>query len=631
MDDPIDTSLSKEDATRIEETKAETVYEDTTKQLRISKLFEQMQLHQRITTDPGPHATIDVIPDFRYITYQLIDDCIRIYGELRDRDHPDLTPASILAMCLQHIYAYGTALDVYFVRETTSYYGKTFANEITCRQLLNGLTWNRIPPFIQDIIRGLVPTFDPRRKNLAYIYSFAAYSFKHDFGRIYPYHMFVALHNLIATRGKNATATDIWLAWLAYPVITIDGEQITVAHIIGAAYDDQESPNFISEKLFRLLSVTALDGKQRKAVFTRYPFTPVTVEGEVDNINPYHYLLGAYPNQLPQLTKFRNAIDSAFAEAFKDCIYLGEMFGEASGTHLMNHYYSGIQLPTYHNLKVKLTSTRKTSSFKTYAQALRFKCSYDCKEKPKIAVKSCPDDLPHEASLYLVDEKVELTTPIYETTIPYYSSSTQSNAIILYSPWNTGVSSMYYTLTNGICIESYEIDSFHVPTVKLYSTLHDENSHFLESAIPIKATICRDHLDGNTVLRVRQRPPDEQDTSRVSGSLIDMTQHTLPVYPNIIHNEGEPLSGFTKVSNIVHANLASTKVAYTSTDIWTKELLETTFPELIYLWSSYRWINPVNQNSETFLDSTYFLGDQRPQYGTFPETHKSRFLNNIIK
>lgn len=602
----------------------------------LTELFKRMHIQKKIITDPGPHATIDVIIDTRFTIYQLVDHCIKIFDEIKSRNLPAITPASLLAISLQQIYTYLAVIDTELIRETTSFYGQAFSIMPRNKQLLNLGTWMRTPPFIQDIIRGLVPTFDPRRKNLSYICSFAAFSFDNDFGRCLPTYMFLALHNIIAKHGANATFNTIWYEWLEYPVITIAEQQpIRVANIIGAAYDNNEVENFLTRKLKTLLSVTTLDLQQRKPVFKKFNFANVTYD-EIDNdINPYEYLLGTHPNIITNMMSFINIMSNDFDQIFLKCDYLGAMFGIQSGTHVMNHFYGEPQLPTFHNLPVKF-SEDKTKPKKptlvnsaTYADKLKFKCTFKCELPKAVTVKPMPVNVAHTKELYLVN-----TNPSVEPDIKasIYSSKRQRNQIILYSPYSTGESSMYYCLTNGIHIETFEIDSFHVPYPRLDNSINDENSHFLDSAIPISSAISRQELDGQSILAVRFRTIDNEYTERISHSYFNRAEHRIPMYGQRVSTETAEnlLPGFLPVQGISHPNLASNKVAYSDTQEWTHKKCTDTFPTSPFIWSSYRWIDPMYAHQDTFLDSTYFICDLRTMYGTIPQTQMSSYLYDIV-
>lgn len=221
-------------------------------------IASRMHLEKIGRSDPGPHITIDVLPDFRNILYQLIDHSVKIYQQIDQLKSPLLSPASILAYCLQTIYAYGAITDSGLVRETASFYASAFKDIPQYKEHLTLLGWNKVPPFIEPILKGLEYTFDSRRKEVSYMYSLAACSLNIDYGRIFPIQMFFSLHDLIAQHSTQESEQQIWLRWLNTTAIEITetNEIITVAHIIGAAYNDNQIMTPLVTRIRTLLSQT---------------------------------------------------------------------------------------------------------------------------------------------------------------------------------------------------------------------------------------------------------------------------------------------------------------------------------------------------------------------------------------
>lgn len=312
-------------------------------------IAKAMKLDELATTDVGPHVTIDVMPDFRALLIQLVDTSVKVYKQLEQLNQPGLSPATILACSLQSIYAHGAISDVWAIRETTSRYGSEFNNEADYPQYLTLLGYNSIPPYIKQISLGLQFTFDPQRKNVAFIYSFAAFSFRHDYGRVFPIGMFITLHNLMAEYMHNETADQIWKRWINSAVVinTEDHTEFLVGHIIGAAYNEHTTENYLTRKLRTLLNpITVSANEQRKVL---KPFDIAAFESESENntdINPYCYLLNATQENIAQMMSFTNEMRLVFESQFKSNVNLGSIFGTESGTQIMNHYYTSYSLPT---------------------------------------------------------------------------------------------------------------------------------------------------------------------------------------------------------------------------------------------------------------------------------------------
>lgn len=628
-DIPIDTNPNPEVKKQIETDESDKINEP--KVPDVSALFSVMNIDSNSITDVGPHQTIDVIPDMRYIVIQLATEAAKVYEMISQNNIPTVTPATIIASWLQTIYAYGAATDILKVREYTSYYGGQFLKNDLRSQYLDRLMFNTVPPIIKEILRGLEFTFDPRRKNLAYMFSFAAFDFNSDYGRIYPISMFITLHNLIANATANDTTASIWLQWLQSPVITQeDGEEtIYVQQIIGAAYDQHTTDNFVTQRLKCLLCPLTPAFTRRRAVFTPIPTQPIEVP-DINDTNPYIYLLNATNMNLPSMEAFTNTFQHNDKQLYTNSEPLFNRFGIESGSLIMNHMYMHYNLPTYHNIKFKqVTSTTNVTS-QNFSKRLRYKCPRDSEiaNPHKLTVHEPNTDFLQ--SLYLVDPN---PPPKPDLDKVYQNVSNElAQPVILYSPWSTGVSSLYFALTNGLLIESDEIDGFHVPQPQIATSIHDENSHFLESAVPIRRTVNRTHLNGEHHLHIRTRAQLNLREQAISCSLYDMSQHRLPLYPATVAHEvnSNYLPGFTVRSGLNDPKTTYNKVCY-STDYTTKPRdMKKLIPHEFFLWSSYRWIDRTYAQTESFIDHTYALANFRTIYGTSPLTVAAPQLYTLI-
>lgn len=591
----------------------------------LNNLFKEMHVDELYRTDSGPSATIDVIPDFRYITIQLVEHSIKIYQQIAQLSVPTVTPASLLAYFLDCIYTYGTVNDAWMIRECTSYYGNKLLDDHQAMQSLFLACHSAVPPFLRDIIRQLEFTFDPRRPNLAYIYSFAAYSFPHDSGRIYPIHMFLALHNIIAEAGPDDTEATLWTRWLSYVVIRTATETITVGHLIGGAYDDNLFENFVTKSFHKLLSPIASTGSKARPVLEPFDFI-ITEQPAFDLINPYIYLLGNEKLQLNTFMNFRNLLRSQVYELFPDCIPIWQLYGLESGSTIMNHCYTSTSVPTFHALPIKLTSCSQTTTMFNFKEKLKFKCTYACKEAP-LEQYTMPAANTYTQDLYLVGPD-DLVPP---DALLSSSLDPDDEQWIIYSPWSPGKASTYYPLTSGLIIETNELDGTHVPMPALENSIHDENSHFLESAVPLKAVVTRNDYDGTKPHMIRKRKPEARHETKVSFSKYDMTVHQIPEYTSVVSDLVNPLPGFTIHTGLTDPKKATTKISFNGNAKDSKHPPHDEFPYKLYTWSSYRWISKQHSSVAQFIDFTYMLTNFRTIYGTFPQTMTSEPLPRLIE
>lgn len=587
----------------------------------ISDLFKQMKIDEQLRTDIGPSETIDVIPDFRYIVLQLIDHATKIYQQIAQFSVPDITPASLIAIMLDTLYTYGAVADVWNVRQYTSQYGKDAIDQRLIEQSLTLACYNAVPPFLHDILRGLQHTFDPRRKNLAYIYSFAAFDFPIDFGRCYPTHMFLALHNLIAESTSEDTLQSIWLKWLDYIVIQTATETVKVANIIGAAYGENLVDNFMSTPLKKLLTPMSIIGAVQRKILTPFEFDVPIQPETLENINPYIYLLGNEQTMIPRMMDFRNLLRTHIYQMFDKSIPLFMTFSVESGSQIMNHIYCQPTLPTYHSLSFTYDrkKTPTISTLDTYANKLNYKCTWRCIQESDVTIKVPPVNRIIPA-LYLGQDSN--TKPLDPDSYISYTDESDPAPWIIYLPYSTGKASTYYPVTSGITIESFEIDGFGVPFPTDETSIHDENSHFLNSAIPIKSVINRSHINGIHVHPIRYRAQEHKHQTKVSLSIGDMSKHYLPYFPTDVRSSGSanPLPAFTVEDGITNPSQATTKIAINGSNITDAATTDAIHTLKFYAWSSYRWIDRRAALLPTWKYRTYFLMNMRTIYGTLPET-----------
>lgn len=603
----------------------------------VDDLFKRMNIEKLVLTDVGPNVTIDVQPDFRPILVQLVDHVTKIFQQIEQMKIPILTPASYLAYSLHNIYIYGTLADVYNIRAVASKYGNDILNDKHGEQAINVASWNFTPTYNDEILRGLQYTFDPRRKNIAFIYSFAAFSFDHDFGKAFPIHMFLNLHNLICQFGDTETSDTIWRIWINSIVVQDANTVITVANIIGAAYNEHYIENFVNKKLKQLLTMTMATQRTKRIQFCPIPITTYPVVEDLSHINPYYYLLGFVPELNHSVVDFLNEMSAHTKTIFKDCKMVGEYYGLESGVNILNHYYTDFCLPTYHQLKVAVTAKSKPTTIENYATALKFMCASSTARKASNAVTPSKarsgNDFKINTSLYLLEK----STGIHDTTDPdpvvLFNKHKHEAPILLYSPWSTGLSSLYYPVICGLTIESHEIDAFHVPFPNMTNNIRHENSYFLQSAMPFRCAIDRSFLTGHSDLSVRTRSQEQEETHKVSFSFDDMSKHALPRFSTRVaaSDPTNLLPGFTAVHGVRSFENGSNKVAYQGNTAWTKVRTDEVFPDSQLIWSSYRWIDPTKSCIDNFYQYKYFIMNLRTLYGTTPRIVQAPQVSKILK
>lgn len=633
---PVDTAIDPESKKLIEEDESADL--NTPPQPEIpNDIAKAMKLEKLAITDVGPHVTIDVMPDFRALLLQLVDHSVKTFKQIEQLRLPGLTPATILASCLQSIYSYGAMADAWMIRETSSRYGRNFIDDVQNEQYLTLIGWNLLPPFLKSIMIGLQYTFDPRRKNVAFIYSFAAFSFRHDFGRVFPIGMFITLHNLMAEHMHEETADQIWRRWINTTVVNNrnDNTVVSVGNIIGGGFNGHITDNYLTKKLRTLLNPVMVSAREQQKVLKTFEIEPFNTNSANNNdINPYEYLLSATDENISTMMSFTNEMHLIFQNQFTGSTNLGSQFGTESGTQLMNHYYTSYSLPTFHTSTVSLIDKPVVKTQQNFAAHLKFFPEYKVSSKKIQDVQRAPSSLEITRSLYLHNTNQNYHLTFANRFISFSTNKHVTPEIIVMSPWNTGVSSLYYPITTGLVIESNEIDGFHVPSPNLDLSIHDENSWFLNSAIPLNLCLKASKLNGDYTIQSRARNTDSTDYTKCNHSIFDMSSHRLPAFPSTVAdaNTNGLLNSFTPIPDVSNAGYASNTIAYKRSSLLKpNDYIKNDIPHHILAWSSYRWIDPKASRKDQYHANVYQLMNFRTLYGTMPTTIKFNHLSKIVK
>lgn len=135
----------------------------------VNDIFQRMNISNNVALDDGPSITIDVQPDYRNIFLTLNYHVTKIFQDLSIEDNPLLTPSSLMAYLLSMIYGHALIGETSAIRNVRSQYANEFTSSDQRRNLLTIIENSPIPPFLQDILEGLMPTTDPRREGMQYV------------------------------------------------------------------------------------------------------------------------------------------------------------------------------------------------------------------------------------------------------------------------------------------------------------------------------------------------------------------------------------------------------------------------------------------------------------------------------
>lgn len=588
-------------------------------------IIDRINAEQNVSQTDGPIITIDVQPDYRYTLSSVIYHVIRIYATLEQRNNPIITPSTLTAYSMALVYAFSLISDSENIRLSKSDYADDFVDNASRRDLLIELERSFVPPFLRNILTGLMPTFDPRRPDISYVNSLAGYSLKHDYGRSFPITMFIKAHHLVATKPSNSNPVQVFQDWIQLS-LTSGNLDLTIGQLLGLGIPSGNYDNWLAIRVRSLFNPVTSRSNTARPTFS--PITTFPMETTNWNVNPYIYLLGADKENIYSTLTFIKSMSAIVNEQISGSQQLGSLFSTTSGVQIMTHFYHGPALPTWHYFTVKPTEKELTPT--AYATAIHF-LDLPKAEKPVTT-------LPYPEKDDIIDKLMYLVKPSsngkngkdVHTYIEFDSDDHLTPDVRYFDPYNYTPSTLPYTMMTGLSIETEEIDGFTVPQPSLISSLYTDNSHVLQSAVPLTYITTATSLGNNTPTNLIQRNPHHADAPKIGVSLYDLSINTLPYFnTNVLDAQPPQLYGFDAQPSNNRFAKAFSKFGFR---IRSSERYKNPNIPLasLYAWSSYRYVNKNAPNTVPKAERISMLLNFRTMYGTnvtlSQSVHPSRLI-----
>jgi len=572
-------------------------------------LFDRINIEQKIQLDAGFDATIDVQPDFRFILLTLIFHVNKLYLLLEQKNRPLLTPPSLIAYCLFLVNGFFLVCDKYG-RHTPSQHARFFLNDIDGQQMLETLLRCYVPPFILDLFRGLAPTVLPRRPGIEVIPSFAGFSFEHDFGRIFPPQMFTIAHTIAASVRGNSEPNVILQQWFDTSLTTDGSISVRVGHLIGAGINDSgRYENWLQTACIGVFNPVVLRSLSQRPVFQRIPYTAHSTS--MKNTNPYVFLLNADEYNVPSSISFIESISDLVKSDLNASSQLGGIFSLISGINIVTHAYSDYSLPTWHFKSLGMHDTVKSAA--DFASSLQFMSLNRVDKKTTVVYPSDASSITQ--SLYLLDNKARDYSLDPDNLVLFNTRMHVFNPWRLFDPYDYLPSKFAYPVVCGLLIETHEIDGFGIPQPNLRSSLREDNSQFLQSALRLDCVRTAINASAHPIVR---RSVTRDDKQKVHVSFYDMARNRLGI-PSLTVSEASVPSS-PKGFDIVH-NVRGFFRMFNTIGYRTGSTSQSSSPHKeVTAWSCYRFIDPsapiVTAESEIDYAYVYFLLNFRTMFGT---------------
>lgn len=572
-------------------------------------LFDRLNIEQKIHLDSGFDATIDVQPDFRFIVLSLIFHVNKLYLLLEQKNRPLLTPPSLLGYCLFLVNGFFLICDKYG-RHTPSQYAREFLNDSDGNEMLQTLLRCYVPSFVVDILRGLAPTVFPRRPGIEVIPTFAGFSFKHDFGRFIPPQMFTIAHSIAASVRGNSDPDAILAQWFDTDLLASDSDTVKIGHLLGAGIQDSgRYENWFQTACISVFNPVVLRSLSQRPTFQRITYTPHTLG--MENTNPYAFGLNSDMSNVSFSMSFLESLSDMAKSDLSSSYQLGGIFSVVSGINVVTHAYSDYSLPTWHFKSLGKHDTQKTP--KEFATSISFMTANPPNKKHPL--KFPTDATTIEPHLYLVENKNYDPISDPDKIVTFNPRLHVFNPWRLFDPYDYLPSKFAFPIICGLLIETLSIDGFGIPHPNFRSSLREENSQFLQSAVRLRHIRTAITYEPHPVI---QRTVTRDDKQKVLLSLYDMARNRLGTFgltsadpvPNAI------LPGFATTPGIYSMNRLFNTIGYR-----TGPNGYTNVPKgEITAWSCYRYVSPsatrVDYDVSIDYESIYYILNFRTLFGT---------------
>lgn len=600
-------------------------------------LLSRIAIDTRNSVSSGLSHVIDfqgnILPVFMAITLYIGTN----YDTLAFKNHSKLSPASLTGYCLALVYIYYLLNDLY-VRPSPSKF-TDFMNTPEYMELLAQFKSLPVPSFMLKFFQAAAPTSDPRRPNINFIPSFACFDFTHDFGKYLPVSIFFQSHDYVLAKKMNEPAEDLFSKLLD---IKFFGNYY-IGQLFGANLSDGTA-NFsyasqLAQAFEGIVSPALARARSQKTVYARINFHVQTPPASVDNTNPYRFLLPLDDDNASEFGTFLTQLSDSIGSSFGSTTPMMNVISSLSGTNILIHGYSDYAIPTWHTVTHARHDTATPIPAKLYATKIHFLTN---------ATNTTGGTRPFPADPTTIDTNfylVKSTTPTahYPTTsdvVKFRPRHSAAPAVRILDPYDYNATTFKQAYLSGAFIESLEIDGSGIPLPNADMTLDEENSQFLQSAIPMSTVRRATNYLGTaaSALWAERRRPDESGRQKATTLLYDMTENRLGTVTKTVPANHATIAGFTLRNFIGNWLSGISRIGFLSptSDNDEKNRLPDLDKGKIVLWSPYRFDAGRFSNMQADgtrhvnPDRTYMLSNLRTLFGTNPPLGETPYYLEAI-
>lgn len=581
-----------------------------TKLAKQNEWFSDMRLSRNMETADGEDFTIDVQPDYRFPFAYITNSCVTNYPRLDLKSHPSV---SLYTQIFYEMVLFTASLLVqdFLCRVPNSFWAQTYRNDHQKFDYINLLINCHISLDTAVLIEQYIATDDPQKPNLNFIPTLGAGKFVHDYGRLMPPQIFLAMHNLLADMRNNVPVNEVLRQLYDTLIITVNNNEYYCTHFLGGNFlvgnQNHRPTHWIRSVIEGMFSPAVGRAHVQRPTLARINVTPQVIAETSPNF--YDLMLAYNPDDHGQNFTLISRLNQFYSSSSEiETISLAAVIEKAGGITILSHTLETLSTPTWHYLAHPMNAMTADTAITTNTPA-QFAARTHLYDQAPVYNGNIP---------YPDEEEVDINLNFYqvenvehnpaENPVRYKAFDQRLSVnpdVFLFQPYERNCPRAETSTTLGLKIVSEEFDAAIIPLPNIADSLYANNGAYQVGSCPIR--MVRPYIprnDPNTGYRIIQRA---LNTHEINGFAIrDGGQNILPVFDNQnVRPDLNPYEGLVEEHHHQDEHTAFTYAAWRDGD-------GHNVPERSrILWSSYRFVT----NPGTADRGVNFYFSLRPLYG----------------
>jgi hypothetical protein len=514
-----------------------------------SSFVTQFKTATGVSSARSNQYVIDVLPSFVSLHMFCVYHANLYISSLNPKEHAKVSAATLTMYFMSLIYAHFLISDCY-IRPQSSVHADYFHDNNYARDFLYFMLNLPVPKFLVPIIHQFSATSTPRRNNIIFCPSAAAFHHDIHFGRIYPLNMYTNIHDVAASSNSRTDPALVNHELLTNPLFsftrTTTTQIIDTGMLIASNIPINNSPNtfaYLNNKINQVFT-TLFNPVLIRALQQKQSFAPINLTPPAFKSNSYNPYIMMFALSMRNASELKTTL-SSIAATFKGIIEcpgdLASLYKNLSGTSILNHSYSDFALPTFHYthqvyndaVKTKYTPLESTEFAKrinflqvpdqlAYANIPGNRSSYEYPENDPSNKKIKNFD----PTKYLLQDEPFPTDsdnllPLPSVFKDYDEDESLYPRLRYFNPFEESATDAWLSSVSGLIIESEDLAASTVPHPEDLSHLGAQNSLFAQSAIAYRDVVpgTKFILDTQTITYARTREELRADAQPAASLL----------------------------------------------------------------------------------------------------------------